>query len=81
MNSGLVRLDQIMFILLIMNKYHLMSLLLRFVLHMPNVNHNIIDQRQLLTIFRRVLCEIPANLSNLLAFKNWPINQRRIKPM
>ena len=55
-----VRLDQIMYILLIM---------MCFVLDMPKIiqlspHYIIIDQRKLLTIFRRALCEIQANQSN-----------------
>ena len=34
------------------------------------LNYFIIDQRKLLTIFRRVQCEIQANQSNLLTFQN-----------
>ena len=56
MNSGVVLLDQIMSILLTMNKHRLQSLLLCFVLHMSNIsylnlNYIIIDQRKLLTDF------------------------------
>ena len=54
MNSGTVRLDQIM------NKHRLQFLLLRFVLHMPNIislnlNYMLIDQCKLLTLFRSML--------------------------
>ena len=63
----------LMSILLTMNKYPLQSLLLRFVLHMPNIiylnlNYIIIDQLKLLTIFLSVLCKIQANQSNLLIY-------------
>ena len=75
MNSGVVRLDHIMSILITMNKHRSQSLLLCFVLHMPNIiqlnlNYAIIDQRKLLTVFRSVLCEIQRNQPNLLTFKN-----------
>ena len=73
MKSGVVGLDQIMPILLTMNKHGLQSLLVRFVLHMPsiiwlNLNYITIDQRKLLNCY--VLCEIQANQSNFLTFKN-----------
>ena len=60
MNWGVVSLDQIMSILLTMNKNRLQSLLLRFVLHLPNIiqlnlTYIIIDQRKLLTVFWSVL--------------------------
>ena len=64
MNSGVARLEQIMFILLTRNKHRFQFLLLRFVLHIIN------DERKLLTIFQGVLCEIQANQSKLLTFKN-----------
>ena len=67
MNSGVVRLDQIMSILITMNKHRLQSLLLYFVLQMPNI---IIDQRKLLTVIRSVLCKIQRNQSNLLTLAN-----------
>ena len=34
-----------------------------------NLNYTLIDQRKLLTIFRRVLCEIQANQSNCSSSK------------
>ena len=76
MNSGIVRLDQMMPILITMKK-HRLHLLLCFVFYMPkiiqlNLNYIIIDQCYLLTIFRRVLCEIQANQSN---FSHLNINQ------
>ena len=75
MNSGFERLDQIMSILITINKHRLQSLLLCFVLPMPdiielNLNYIIIDQCKLLTVFDSVLCEIQRNQSNLLTFKN-----------
>ena len=86
MNSAVVRLDQVMSIFLTMNKHRLQSLLLHFVLHMPNIiylnsNFIIIDQHKPLTIFRGVLCEIQENQSNLLTLKNQLINPRGIKHM
>ena len=59
--------------MLTINKHCLQSLLLCFVLHMPNIiqlnlSYIIIDQHKLLTIFRSVLCEIQRNQSNLLTF-------------
>ena len=62
-----------------MNKHRLWSLLLYFVLHMPNIinlNYIIVDRRKLLTLFRSVLCEFQRNQSNLLTLKHKPINQR-----
>ena len=57
MNSGVVRLDQIMSLLLTMSKHRLQSLLLCFVLHMPNIillnlNYIITDQRKLFDVER-----------------------------
>ena len=72
MNSDVVRLDRS--ILLTMNKHRLQYLLF-FILHMPkmtevNVNYKMIDQHKLLTVFRRVLCEIQRKQSSFLTFKN-----------
>ena len=55
MYSGVLRLDQITSVLLTMNKHRLQSLLLWFVLHMPNItllnlNYTIIDTAQDLNI-------------------------------
>ena len=52
---GILRLDQITSVLLTMNKHRLQSLLLWFVLHMPNItllnlNYTIIDTAQDLNI-------------------------------
>ena len=57
-----------------MNKNRLQSLLLRFVLHIPdktwlNLTYKITNQRKLLTRFWGVLREIQENQSNLLTFK------------
>ena len=72
MNSDVVRLDRS--ILLTMNKHRLQYLLF-FILHMPkmtevNLNYIMIDQHKLLTVFRRVLCEIQRKQSSFLTFKN-----------
>ena len=83
MKSVIVRLDQIMSILLTTNKHRLQSLLqsllLRFALHIPsiiqlNLDYIIIDFRKLLKIFWSVICQIQANQSILLTFKNQPRN-------
>ena len=57
------------------NEQSSIILLLRFMLHMRhvillNLKYIIIDQRNLLTVFRSVQCEIQRNQSNLLTFKN-----------
>ena len=75
MKSVIVRLDQIMSILLTTDKHRLQSLLLRFALHIPsiiqlNLDYIITDFRKLLKIFWSVICQIQANQSNLLTFKN-----------
>ena len=72
MNSDVVRLDRS--ILLTMKKHRLQYLLF-FILHMPkmtevNLNYIMIDQHKLLTVFRRVLCEIQRKQSSFLTFKN-----------
>ena len=45
------------------------------------LNYFIIDQRKLLTIFRRVQCEIQANQSNLLTFQNQASNLNKAHVM
>ena len=75
MSSVFFRLDRIMSKLLILNNYRLQSLLLCFVLHMPNIIWlNLNHKRMLLTLFGRVLCQIQASEWNLLTLKNYPIN-------
>ena len=66
MNSGVVRLDQIMPIFLTMYK---LAFTAAFCFahaehNLIKLNYIVIDQRKLLSIFRRVVYEIQANQSN-----------------
>ena len=68
MNSGVLRLYQIMSILQIMNKDRL-SFLVHMLNNLINLSYIIINQHKLLTVFRRVPYQIQANQSNFLGLK------------